>query len=118
MVEVKADALFAQTSALQATTRTAFCAGLDAERLKRRQGEKLDGEFGECPKYADLEISPADGDKDGRFETIIFVASPYVAGPYVEGEYEITLPVTQSLIAALKADYRASFQAQPSNQRQ
>jgi hypothetical protein len=110
--QVTPDSLFAKAGALQAATRTAFCADLDVERLKRRQGEKLDGEFGQCPKYSDLEISPADGDKDGSFDKLEFVASPYVAGPYVEGEYEVSLPVTPALIAALKPAYRASFEAQ------
>jgi hypothetical protein len=43
---------------------------------------------------------------------LVFVASPYVAGPYVEGEYEIALPVTSPIIAALKSGYRDSFAAQ------
>jgi len=110
--EVTPASLFATAGGLAAKTRTAYCAALDAERLKRRQGVKLDGEFGECPKYAELAISPTDGDKDGRFETLDFVASPYTAGAYAEGEYEISLPVTPALIAAMKPPYRASFETQ------
>jgi hypothetical protein len=110
--EITVVSLFVAAAGLAAATRTAYCAALDAERLKRREGEKLGGEFDQCPKYADLAISPGDGDKDGRFDRLDFVASPYVAGPYVEGEYEISLPVSASLIAALKQPYRASFEAQ------
>ena len=83
-----------------------------AERQKRREGEKFGGDFDQCPKYSELAIAPADKDKDGRFDTIAMVASPYVAGPYVEGEYEIDVPVTRQLIAALKPAYRNSFEAQ------
>lgn len=110
--EIKLDTLFTRPGAFAAVTRAAYCKGLDAERLKKREGEKLDGMFSECPKYAELAIAPVDGDKDGRFDRLNFVASPYVAGPYVEGEYEIALPVTAALIAALKPQYRASFEAQ------
>ena len=92
-------------------TRIRYCALLNAERKKRRQGETLAGEFDQCPKYSELAITPADKDKDGLFDTIAFVASPYVAGPYVEGEYEIGVPVTRQLIAGTKPAYRASFEA-------
>ena len=40
------------------------------------------------------------------------VADPYVAGSYAEGRYEIRLPVTAAFVAALKPEYRASFEAQ------
>jgi len=81
--------------------------------VKRREGEKLDlPEFNSCPRYSDLAIAPVDNDKDGRFDSISFVAAPYVAGPYVEGDYEIVLPVTAKLIAALKPQFRSSFEPQ------
>lgn len=96
-----------------ALTRTAYCKALDAERDKRREGEKLDlPEFNACPKFSDLAIAPVDKDKDGRLDAIDFVASPYVAGPYAEGEYELELPVTSRLISALKPEYRSSFEVQ------
>ena len=104
--------LFLRSNAFSALTRARYCAALDAERDKRRQGEKLEGEFAECPKYRDLAIAPLDKNKDGRFDTIDFVASPYTAGPYVEGEYAISLPVTSQLIAAIKPEYRSAFARQ------
>jgi hypothetical protein len=105
------DLLTAQTS-LPALMRPAYCKALDAERRKRRMGETLGGEFDQCPKFSDLTIAPSDQNKNGLFDTIDFIASPYVAGPYVEGKYEISLPVTPKLIAGLKVEYRASFEAQ------
>ena len=41
------------------------------------------------------------------------MADPYVAGPYVEGSYEIELPVTGDLTAAISSDFRESFEVQP-----
>jgi len=105
--------LFTRSADFAATTRGVYCKRLNAERLKRREGEKLDlPDFNACPKYSDLAIAPVDGNKNGRFDRIDFVASPYVAGPYVEGEYEIFAPVTAKLIAALKPEYRTSFEPQ------
>ena len=110
---VSISTLFSRPVAFPATTRGIYCKRLDAERSKRRDGEKLDlPEFNQCPRYSDLAIAPLDSNKNGRFDRIDFVASPYVAGPYVEGEYEILVPVTPEFIAALKPDYRGSFEPQ------
>jgi hypothetical protein len=104
--------LFLRPSAFQTLTRAAYCKALDKERRSRRNGEKLYGEFDECPKYSELTIAPRDRQPNGRFETIEFIAAPYTAGPYAEGEYGIDLPVTRQLIAAIKPVYRASFEVQ------
>jgi hypothetical protein len=110
--EIAMDDLFAKLGAFTDSTRSAYCAALDKERSIRREGEKLGGEFDECPKFADLAIAPADKNRDGRFDTIDFIAPPYVAGPYAEGEYDVELPVTAKLIAAMKAEYGPSFEVQ------
>lgn len=110
--EIKLASLFIRATSFSALTWTAYCKALDEERLKRRNGEKLGGDFNQCPKLTDLAITPTDKDKDGRFDTVMFVASPYVAGPYAEGEYEIGLPVTRQLMAAIKPAYRTSFEPQ------
>ena len=102
--------LFVKSGSFPAMTRATYCKALDAERAQRREGEKLDGDFGACPKYSELKIAPFDNDGDGRFDRIHFVAEEYVAGPYVEGPYETPLPVTAQLIAALKPEYRSSFE--------
>jgi hypothetical protein len=103
--------LFESSSAFEAAVRPQFCKLLDAERLKRRQGDKLDGEFSECPKFSDLTIAPAA--KSGEaFTTIRLIADPYVAGPYAEGDYEIDVPVTPSLATAVKAEFKSDFKAQ------
>lgn len=105
--------LFLRSSAFESLTRAAYCKALNQEREKRREGEKLNlPDFNACPKFADLAISPVDRNKSGRFDTIAFVASPYEAGPYAEGEYVIDVPVTSQLIAAMKPEYRTSFERQ------
>ena len=111
--EIAVSNLFLRSSAFESLTRRDYCKSLNDERQKRRKGQKLDlPEFNACPKYADLAIAPMDKDNNGRFDTFEFVASPYLAGPYAEGEYEIELPVTPQLIAAVKPGYRNSFEAQ------
>lgn len=103
-------ALFMKSSSFPAITRISYCKTLNAERLQRRDEEKMDGPFDQCPKYEELTIAPFDNDDNGRFDRIHFVADEYVAGPYVEGPYETPLPVTAQLIAALKPEYRSSFE--------
>ena len=110
--EISFDDLFIRKAGFSKLTRVSYCKALDAERLKRREGEKLNGEFAQCPPFSDLAIAPVDKDKDGRFERISFVAAPYTAGPFSEGEYALELPVTRQLMAAIKPLYRASFEPQ------
>ena len=105
--------LFTNPDSFGQLTRARYCAALDAERLKRREGEALEGEFSECPKPAELIIAPSDEDEDGRFDHLRFLAGPYVAGPYAEGAYEISVPIPGELLTAVKAEFRDSFEAQP-----
>jgi hypothetical protein len=104
--------LFNRPGTFEALTRRSYCTALDKERRSRRGGETLGGMFDECPKYTELAIAPRDRQPNGRFEEIDFIAAPYTAGPYVEGGYGIPLPVTRRLIAAMKPQYRASFEVQ------
>lgn len=109
--EISVGSLFARPSDFTRLTHSVYCKRLDIERAKRREGMKLDlAEFNACPKYSDLAIAPVDRNHNGRFDSLDFIASAYVAGPYVEGEYEIFVPVTEKLIAALKPEYRSSFE--------
>jgi hypothetical protein len=50
------------------------------------------------------------GDRQ-HFTRIGILIGPYEAGPYAEGDYEITLPVTPEVLAAVKPEYRADFAA-------
>ena len=46
------------------------------------------------------------------FTRIGILVAPYSAGPFAEGTYEVTVPVTPAIIAAVKPQYRASFAVQ------
>jgi hypothetical protein len=108
--EIKFHDLFARSGGYAPIVRSAYCQRLANMKVKRT-GDPIEKEFWSCPKFSELALLPTDSDKNGRFDEINFVASPYTAGSFAEGEYEVILPVTVKLIAALKPEYRASFEA-------
>ena len=94
--------------------RQPFCVLLNREREKRREEPvKPDDMFGNCPEYKEVTVIPAETDKNGRFDHLTVIADQYVAGPYAEGNYEISLPVTATMIERLKPEYRPSFEPRP-----
>lgn len=103
--------LFTSKDALRAALRTPFCDALDREREKRR-GEPVDrasGDiFSECidPLDQTLILGSSNGE---AFDRIGVLVPPYNAGAYAEGSYEVTLPVTASVMKALKPQYRSAF---------
>lgn len=109
--EIRIADLFAEPANMDRLLTQRWCDALNKAREEAR-GEPIggDGVFDECPKLSEIAIIPTDKDKNGRFEKLLLVASPYVAGPYVEGSYVIELATTPNLIAAVKADYRDSFE--------
>ena len=112
--EIEASDLFGAPSNMARLLTQRWCDALNKGREEKR-GEPIGGGgmFDECPKLDEIAIIPTDKNKNDLFDTLALVASPYVAGPWVEGSYEIELAVTPDLLAALKGDYRASFEAQP-----
>lgn len=107
---LKAVDLFASGAAFNRVFRKPFCAVLDRERAERRAGEPIaPGEmFNECidPTKSTVIL----GSSDGRaFDRIGVLIAPYEAGPYVEGDYEVTLPVTPAVLAAVRPAYRVAF---------
>jgi hypothetical protein len=111
--EIKFASLFRTPIAYGPPVRAAYCRALGAERRKRRgpdyQPNSMVPEFDACPKFSDLSLIPSGSP---HFRQLHIIAAPYTAGPYSEGEYDIVLPVTPDLLAALKPEYRASFAAQ------
>jgi hypothetical protein len=101
-------AMFTAPAALQGALGPAWCKALKAERVKKGMApEENDGIF-PCPPIADLTVLV--GSSDGKsFNRIGLIAAPYVAGSYAEGAYEVTLPVTPKVLAAVKPEYRAAF---------
>ncbi len=103
-------ALFTSTAALHDAVRTPYCEGLKTEQAKRRGTVEDGGYFSECPKLNQLTLLL--GSSTGKsFDRLGLLAAPYVAGPYVEGDYEVTVPVTQAILDAVKPEYRAHFSA-------
>lgn len=107
--------LFTSQDALRAAVRTPFCDTLDKERAKKR-GEPVRRDsgdmFSECIDPASQTLILGSTNKR-TFDRIGFLVAPYEAGPYAEGSYEVTLPVTGKVMAALKPQYRNSFSVKP-----
>ena len=108
--EMKASDLFAKASDFTALLNGPWCKGIEQARLERRQGERIGGEFDICPPLSDISVIPADTDNDGKFDRLRFLADPYVAGPYAEGDYEVAYAIEPSWIAAMKPEWRDSFE--------
>lgn len=112
--DIDVPGLFAAADNMDRLLTQPWCDALNKARQEKR-GEPVGGGgmFDECPKLGEISIIPTDKDGNGRFERLALVADPYVAGPYAEGDYEVELPVTGDLAAAIRSEYRESFEVQP-----
>ena len=114
--QISISTLFSRPVAFAATDAMALIArALDAERLKAaRRREAGPARIQRNARNIRTSRSrPSTATRTGASTRIDFIASPYVAGPYVEGEYEILrCRLRRELIAALKPDYRGSFEPQ------
>jgi len=105
--------LFQSKAALSSAIRKPFCAELDRQRVKKR-GEPLSAArssmFEECvdPLKQTVIVGSASGK---AFDRIGILVAPYEAGPYAEGTYEVTVPVTPAVVAAVRPEFRSSFAA-------
>jgi hypothetical protein len=94
--------------------RQPFCTLLDRERADRRKERIVRGEWpNQCPALSELTLALFDRDSNGRFDHVEVIADPYVAGSYAEGAYTITLPLTATMLARLRPEFRTSFEPQP-----
>lgn len=105
--------LFNSKQALSAAIRKGFCAELDRQRTKKRGAAVQAGSadmFDECidPVAETVILGSSNGQS---FNRIGILVPPYEAGPYAEGDYEVTVPVTPAVLAAVKPEYRSSFSA-------
>lgn len=93
-----------------------YCARLDAMRTERN-GEPITRDqsdpFRACPAIGSQVLAPADSDRDGRFDTLCILFSPYEVGSYAEGPYAVEIPFRASDVAAIGAAYRARFETGP-----
>lgn len=100
--------MFTSEAALQDALGDPWCKALKVERMKRMGADFTDDGFFPCPPIADLAVLLGSSDKRA-FNRIGLIAAPYVAGSYAEGPYEVTLPVTPAVLAAVKPAYKAAF---------
>lgn len=102
--------LFTSPAALGQALGNRYCRALDQQRREKRGGERLGGEFDQCPGMESLTVLV--GSSNGQsFDRLTLYAGPYVAGPYAEGAYEVNLPVDAAVLDAVKPRYRAAFGA-------
>lgn len=105
-------ALFAAKEALSNAIRKPFCAELNRQRAEKRGAPVNPASsemFDEC--IDPLAQTVILGSSNGRsFNRIGILVPPYEAGPYAEGAYEVTLPVSAAVVAAVKGEYRPSFE--------
>lgn len=91
--------------------RGPFCDKLDAERAERRGGpvsRGTDAPFSDCIDPVEQTVIYGSSDREA-IDRIGILVGPYAAGSYAEGTYEITLPVTRQVMAAIKPEYRDFF---------
>lgn len=101
-------AMFRSPAALQSALGAGWCKALKAEKKARLGPDYSDDGFFPCPPVSDLTVLVGSSDRRA-FNRIGLIAAPYVAGSYAEGTYEVTLPVTRAVLAAVKPEYRAAF---------
>lgn len=113
--QVEAVDLFVSKAALSAAIRGPFCAALNRQRAEKR-GAPIDpkskDQFDACLDPAKEVVILGSADH-ARFTRIGILMGPYEAGPYVEGDYEVTLPVTAAVMAAVRPEYRDAFARGP-----
>lgn len=102
---------FTSKQALSRVIRDDFCRALDRERSRRR-GERVKRDsgnpFDEC--IDPVESTVILGSSHGKaFDRLGVLVAPYSAGPYAEGDYDVTLPVTEAVLAAVKPEFRPAF---------
>lgn len=102
--------LFVSKAALKAAVLKPFCAGLDDERRKKGLEAPEDGAtFPRCVDPVSEATIVLGSTNRAKFNRIGFLMDPYVAGSYAEGSYEVTLPVTPAILAAVKPEYLGEF---------
>lgn len=104
-----ATGFFISLAALEAALGEPYCAALNRERAKKREGDEgPSGMFDECVGIESVTVLLGSSGKR-NFDRIGLIADPYVAGPWAEGSYKVTLPVDEAVIEAVKPEYRQYF---------
>lgn len=105
--------LFTSPKALTAAIQKDFCRELDVQRKERRGADYMPEspipEFDGCIDPVTSGVVILGSSNRRTFDRLGVLVPPYSAGPYVEGSYEVTLPVTAQVLAAVKPAFRESF---------
>jgi hypothetical protein len=106
--------LFISSAALSRAIRKEFCVAINKQRAQKR-GKPIDpnskDEFDRCIDPAESTVILGSSNHQ-TFNRVGVLVGPYEAGPYAEGDYEVTLPVTDAVLAAVKPEFRSSFSAE------
>ena len=102
--------LFRSSEAFDTAVRDAFCEGI--KRAKAAKGivadEAPDSPFAKCPPASAQTVWL--GSSDGRYiDRMTIAIAPYEVGPYAEGSYKINVPVTGSVVKAVKDEFARDF---------
>lgn len=104
-------AMFVSLDAIDSAVRPDFCELLDRQRAEKR-GKPLSanraGMFKDCIPVKSSTVILGSTNRQ-KFDRLGFLIGPYEAGPYAEGSYEVTLPISDAIMAAVKPAYRAAF---------
>lgn len=104
--------LFLSEAALDQAAQPALCNALDRERSRRRNEGPIVRDPSDpataCVAASSATVLLGSSGPDA-FDRVGFLFVPYVAGPYSEGTYEVTLPVTPAVIAAVRPEFRSAF---------
>lgn len=103
--------LFTSKAALSRAIRKPFCAALNQQRAEKRGETVKPGSTDEFDKCIDpvAETVILGSRSRRKFDRIGILVAPYSAGPYAEGPYEVTVPITPAVLAAVKPQFRSSF---------
>ena len=99
--------LFTSAEAFDAAIRDDFCARIkQAKAAKGIQAPDEPGSpFATCPPASAQAVWL--GSSDGRYlDRMTIAIAPYEVGPFAEGSYKINVPVTATLVKAVKPEYQ------------
>jgi len=105
--------LFVSEAALQAAVQRDLCDLLDKQRAEKRGEPVVRNQEDWMSACIGLDSTTVLLGSSNRrtFDRIGFLIPPYNAGPYVEGSYEVTLPVNQAIMQAVKPEFQSAFSA-------
>lgn len=102
------------TRRMAAAATPAYCKALSVERTKKRGGEPApvvdkDDPFYGCPALERQMIFPVSSATGKPLDRLRVYIGPYEAGPYSEGVYQMDLPMSAAMLAAVKPEWRGAF---------